>query len=204
VLTLCVQGSLIALVDNQDLARLVASHKKMRKQLGPAVPALLSISDAAAVSDASLQRETGSAEVFVRAAAAATEPTAGQAMLRRDNGVGALVSTSSTEMLATTAAEMLDGEAAPAFTASSETPATSDTEMLEGEGEPALTAGSVIHNGQRSAPVVKAATGSSVGLAPGCFVVPSINYSMYGKKMRDIHIAGFTMESNHTWELLTF
>lgn len=33
-----------------------------------------------------LQVETGSAEVFVRAAAAATEPTAGQAMLQRDNG----------------------------------------------------------------------------------------------------------------------
>jgi len=33
-----------------------------------------------------LPRETCSAEVFVRAAAAATEPTAGQAMLQRDNG----------------------------------------------------------------------------------------------------------------------
>jgi len=47
-------------------------------------------------------------------------------------------------------------------------------------------------------PVVQAAPSSSVGLAPGCFVVPSNNNSMYGKKMRDIHIAGFTLESNAT------
>jgi len=68
----------------------------------------------------------------------------------------------------------------------------------EDEGAPALTADSDMPDGQRSAPAVQAMPSSSVELAPGCFVVPSKNASMYGKKMRDIHIAGFTLESNAT------
>jgi len=39
---------------------------------------------------------------------------------------------------------------------------------------------------------------SALALAPGCFVVPSMNGSMYGRKMCDIHIVGASMESDHT------
>ena len=41
MLTACLQGSLIALVDDRDLARLIASHKSMRKLLRSAAPALV-------------------------------------------------------------------------------------------------------------------------------------------------------------------
>jgi len=44
--------------------------------------------------------------------------------------------------------------------------------------------------------LVQAAPSSSLVLSPGCFVVPSKNASMYGKKMRDVHIAGFSVESD--------
>jgi len=43
---------------------------------------------------------------------------------------------------------------------------------------------------------VQAAPSSSLVLSPGCLVVPSKNASMYGKKMRDVHIAGFSVESD--------
>jgi len=61
------------MVSLADLVKLLMSHSKM-KAVG------------AEAYDAFLQRETGSAEGLMRAAAAATEPTAGQAMLQRDNG----------------------------------------------------------------------------------------------------------------------
>ena len=35
---------------------------------------------------------------------------------------------------------------------------------------------------------------SSLVLPPNCFTVTCKNASMYGKKMRDIHIAGFSVE----------
>jgi len=47
VLTVCVQGSLIALVNDRDMARLIASHKNMIRLLGSAAPALVSTSDTA-------------------------------------------------------------------------------------------------------------------------------------------------------------
>ena len=37
---------------------------------------------------------------------------------------------------------------------------------------------------------------SSLVLPPGCFVVPSKNASMYGKEIRDIHMDGFSMETD--------
>jgi len=43
---------------------------------------------------------------------------------------------------------------------------------------------------------VQAAPSSSLVLPPGCFTVTCKNASMYGKKMRDIHIAGFSVESD--------
>ena len=45
-------------------------------------------------------------------------------------------------------------------------------------------------------PVQSVQTGRLV-LPPKGFVVPSKNNSMYGKKMCDVHMAGFTMESDH-------
>jgi len=40
-------------------------------------------------------------------------------------------------------------------------------------------------------------TGSLSGVLPlGCFAVSSQNASMYGKKMRDLHIGGFSVENN--------
>ena len=68
-----VQGGKIAMVSLADLVKLLMSHPKM-KTVG------------AEAYDAFLQRETGCARGLMRAAAAATEPTAGQAMLQRDNG----------------------------------------------------------------------------------------------------------------------
>ena len=47
MLTVCVQGSLIALVNDRDMARLIASHKNMIRLLGSAAPALVSTSDTA-------------------------------------------------------------------------------------------------------------------------------------------------------------
>jgi len=61
------------MVSLADLVKLLMSHPKM-KTVG------------AEAYDAFLQRETGCARGLMRAAAAATEPTAGQAMLQRDNG----------------------------------------------------------------------------------------------------------------------
>jgi len=43
---------------------------------------------------------------------------------------------------------------------------------------------------------VPAAPSSSLVLPPGCFVVPYNNASMYGKKMRDVHMAGFSVQNN--------
>ena len=40
------------------------------------------------------------------------------------------------------------------------------------------------------------APGSSLVLPAGCFVVPSKNYSMYGKRMRDVHMARYSIESD--------
>jgi hypothetical protein len=44
--------------------------------------------------------------------------------------------------------------------------------------------------------VVLEAPSSSLVLPPGCFKVTCKNASMYGKKMRDVHIAGLSMESD--------
>ena len=41
VLTACLQGSLIALVDDRDMARLIASHKSMQWLLLSEAPALV-------------------------------------------------------------------------------------------------------------------------------------------------------------------
>ena len=43
---------------------------------------------------------------------------------------------------------------------------------------------------------VQAAPSSSLVLPPGCFTFTCKNASMYGKKMRDVHIAGFSVQSN--------
>jgi len=167
VLTACLQGSLIALVDDRDLASLIASHKSMRKRLGSAAPALHSTSN--------------------------TE---------MHNGQGALVSTSNTEMLGSAApalvstsdTEML-GSAAPALVS------TSDTEMHEGHNALPLPVVATVSpyallEVQHLAPVVQEAPSSSLVLPPGCFVVTCKNSSMYGKKMRDVHIAGFSVKSD--------
>ena len=151
MLTACLQGSLIALVDDRDLASLIASHKSMRKRLGSAAPALHSTSN--------------------------TE---------MHNGQGALVSTSNTEML---------GSAAPALVS------TSDTEMHEGHNALPLPVVATVSpyallEVQHLAPVVQEAPSSSLVLPPGCFVVTCKNSSMYGKKMRDVHIAGFSVKSD--------
>ena len=42
----------------------------------------------------------------------------------------------------------------------------------------------------------QAAPSASLVLPPGCFTVTCKNASMYGKKMRDIHMAGFSVESD--------
>ena len=149
MLTACVQGSLIALVSDRDMARLIAcrvndrdvarritSHKNMIKLQGSAAPAL--------------------------------------------------GSTSGTEGL---------GSAAPALVS------TSDTEMDEGHNAlplPVVATASpyALLQGQHLAPAVQAAPSSSLVLPDGCFVVTCKNSSMYGKKMRDVHIAGFSMKSD--------
>jgi len=159
-----VQGSLIALVNDRDMARLIAcrvndrdmarritSHKNMIKLQGSAAPALVSTSNA-----------------------------------EMHNGQGALVSTSGTEVL---------GSAAPALVS------TSDTEMHEGQNAlplPVVATASpyALLEGQHLAPVVQAAPSSSLVLPPCCFVVTCKNSSMYGKKMRDVHMAGFSVQSN--------
>jgi len=51
-------------------------------------------------------------------------------------------------------------------------------------------------DGQILAPLVQAAPSSSLVLSPGCFAVTCKNASMYGKKMRDVHIAGFSVQSD--------
>jgi len=51
-------------------------------------------------------------------------------------------------------------------------------------------------DGQILAPLVQAAPSSSLVLPAGCFMVPSKNASMYGKNMRNIHMAGFSVESD--------
>ena len=43
---------------------------------------------------------------------------------------------------------------------------------------------------------VQAAPSFLQGLSPGCFTVTCKNASMYGKKMRDVHIAGFSVQSD--------
>jgi len=40
------------------------------------------------------------------------------------------------------------------------------------------------------------APSSSLVMPPGCFTVTCKNASMYGKKMRDVHMAGFSVESD--------
>jgi hypothetical protein len=98
----------------------------------------------------------------------------------------ALVPTSDVEM---------PSSAAPALVS------TSDTEVHAGHNAQPLpvvataSAYALLH-GKDLAPVVQEAPSSSLVLPPGCFVVPSKNASMYGKKMRDVHIAGFSMESD--------
>jgi len=159
-----VQGSLIALVSDRDMARLIAcrvndrdlarritSHKNMIKLQGSAAPALVSTSNA-----------------------------------EMHNGQGALVSTSGTEGL---------GSAAPALVS------TSDTEMHEGQNALPLSVVATaspyaLLEGQHLAPVVQAAPSSSLVLPPCCFVVTCKNSSMYGKKMRDVHMAGFSVQSD--------
>ena len=143
------QGSLIALVSDRDMARLIAcrvndrdvarritSHKNMIKLQGSAAPAL--------------------------------------------------GSTSGTEGL---------GSAAPALVS------TSDTEMDEGHNAlplPVVATASpyALLQGQHLAPAVQAAPSSSLVLPPGCFAVSCRNASMYGKKMRDVHMAGFRVQSD--------
>jgi hypothetical protein len=78
---------------------------------------------------------------------------------------------------------------------------TSGTELHEGQNAqplPVVATASAyaLPEEQDLAPVVQEAPSSSLVLPPGCFVVPSKNASMYGKKMRDVHIAGFSMESD--------
>jgi len=101
-------------------------------------------------------------------------------------GAPALVQTSDAEM---------PGSSAPALVA------TSGTELQEGQdAQPlpvvATASAYALPEAQDLAPLVLAAPSSSLVLPPGCFVVPSKNASMYGKKMRDVHIAGFSMESD--------
>jgi len=69
---------------------------------------------------------------------------------------------------------------------------------VEAPGDGQILAPSVETGGddQILAHLVQAAPSSSLVLSPGCFVVPSKNASMYGKKMRDVHIAGFSVESD--------
>jgi hypothetical protein len=51
-------------------------------------------------------------------------------------------------------------------------------------------------DGQILAHLVQAAPSSSLVLPPSCFAVTCKNASMYGKKMRHIHMAGFFLESD--------
>jgi len=51
-------------------------------------------------------------------------------------------------------------------------------------------------DGQIMAHLVQAAPSSSLVLPPCCFAVTCKNASMYGKKMRDVHMAGFSVESD--------
>jgi len=77
-------------------------------------------------------------------------------------------------------------------------PAQAPTASLSAPGDGPILAPSVEArgDGQILAPSVQEAPSSSLVLSPGCFVVPSKNASMYGKKMRDVHIAGFSVESD--------
>jgi hypothetical protein len=132
-----------------------------------------------------------------------------------DDGEGALFATSDTEsddgegaLLATSGTEMDDGQGALL--------ATSGTEIDEGQRALVATSGTELHEAQNAqplpvvatassyalpeaqdlAPVVLQAPSSSLVLPRGCFKVTCKNASMYGKKMRDVHIAGFTVESD--------
>jgi hypothetical protein len=40
------------------------------------------------------------------------------------------------------------------------------------------------------------AAGAVQGTSPGCFAVTCKNFSMYGKRMRDVHMAGFAVDSD--------
>jgi len=180
VLTACLQGSLIALVDDRDMARLIASHNSMQWLLLSEAQALV--------------------------------PTSGK---EKHNGQGALVPTAGKELLdgegplvPTAGKEMIDGEGSLDSTSDTEMPddegalvSTSDTEMQDGQNALPLPVAATaspcaLLEGQHLAPAVQAAPSSSLVLPDGCFVVTCKNSSMYGKKMRDVHIAGFSMKSD--------
>jgi len=55
---------------------------------------------------------------------------------------------------------------------------------------------SALGDGLPVARAVPVAPSSSLVLPPGCFVVTCKNASMYGKKMRDVHMAGYSKESD--------
>jgi len=57
-------------------------------------------------------------------------------------------------------------------------------------------AGSTPSDGQSLARTVQMAPGSSLMLPAGSFSVTCKNASMYGKKMRDLHMAGFWTQSD--------
>ena len=135
LLTLCVQGSKHALVNDKDMTRLIAIHMRMRNPRGTAALALSS---------------TSGTEI--------------------DNGQGALVATAGTELH-----EGQDALPLPVV---------------------ATASAYALPEAQDLAPLVLAAPSSSLVLPPGCFKVKCKNASMYGKKMRDVHIGGISMQSD--------
>ena len=54
----------------------------------------------------------------------------------------------------------------------------------------------IISQAERVQGGVGGAACAELGLSPGCFTVTCKNASMYGKKMRDLHMAGFCMQSD--------
>jgi hypothetical protein len=93
--------------------------------------------------------------------------------------------------------------ATPAF------PSEMPTELAAAAGlaaAPAATAASAAFANAPAAaaaapPPASAATttpsdGAVQGTSPGCFAVTCKNFSMYGKRMRDVHIAGFSVQSD--------